>query len=129
MRIKPSQTKVSHINFNISSTLWSILYSRQSSVSEDIPLRYQVLWPIIKHKTFYQPSKGKDKVIFLNVMKVYGGAKVYRHSFLTSKLEVGSQLHALTAVPPVKESSVSTEVETRWAPKQVWVFWRRGNIY
>jgi hypothetical protein len=63
----------------------------------------------IKYRTFYQSSRVKDEVIFLNVMKVYGSAKVQRHSFLTSKLKVGSQLHAPAAVPPVKESSGPTE--------------------
>jgi hypothetical protein len=40
-------------------------------------------------------------------MKAYGGVDVYSHIFLTLVLEVSDQLHALTALPPGKQSPVS----------------------
>jgi len=52
------------MNFNISNTFWSILYSRQRTVSEDISLPYQVLRPISNTELSISHVKVKTKLSF-----------------------------------------------------------------
>jgi hypothetical protein len=49
----------------------------------------------------------------LCAMRTYGG------------VEASGQLHALAALPPVKDRPVPTGQEAGWAPNPVWSLWRR----
>jgi len=51
----------------------------------------------------------KDKVVFVNAIRVFGGADKYLHSFLTSALvEVSGELHNPTALTSSGERAANT---------------------
>jgi len=47
------------------------------------------------------------------------GVEVYTRSLLISAVNKGCELHALNALPPVKETTVATSAEVGWAPDLV----------
>jgi hypothetical protein len=61
-------------------------------------------------------------------MKVYVGADVQSHVFLTLTLVgVSGQLRTLAAVLLGKEPLVPIGNEAGWAPELVWMTWRRED--
>ena len=67
----------------------------------------------------------KKYVVPVDAMQTYSGVVVQLHSFLTSVLNGSGQRQDHAALPPLKETPVSTQCECEWAPEGVWMFWIR----
>jgi hypothetical protein len=81
-------------------------------------------YPTLLHFIKYSSYKKTHSFILNHFIKMYGGVKVNVHLSLPSELYVSSgQLHA-SAVG----SLVIIRSEVGWAPKQVWMPWRRQSL-
>lgn len=68
-------------------------------------------------------------VIPLNATRTYAGAEVQTRTFLTLAADGGKCSASRSGRFILGERTVvPTEQEARWAPEQVWMFWRRGKI-
>jgi hypothetical protein len=70
----------------------------------------------------------KVMVIPLNATRTYAGAEVQSYTFLTLTVDGDKWSFSRPAHFILGERTVvPIEQEDRWAPEQVWMFWRRGK--
>jgi hypothetical protein len=72
----------------------------------------------------------KGEAVPVHAMKAYLGMELQINLFVTSPAQdtTSSQPHALAALPPAKESLVTTDYKTVCTPEPVPIFWRKHLV-